>query len=52
MILELLAGNLIHGLLLGCVYGLSTMGLSLIFGVLKVINVGTDLLSWWVPLSH
>jgi len=40
MILELLAGNLIHGLLLGCVYGLSTMGLSLIFGVLKVINVG------------
>jgi branched-chain amino acid transport system permease protein len=39
-VLELLAGNLIHGLLLGSVYGLATMGLSLIFGVINVVNVG------------
>jgi len=32
--------NLIHGLVLGAVYGMATMGLSLIFGVLKVVNVG------------
>jgi branched-chain amino acid transport system permease protein len=36
----LLAGNLTHGLLLGGVYGLATMGLSLIFGVINVVNVG------------
>jgi branched-chain amino acid transport system permease protein len=40
MILNLLAGNLTHGLLLGGVYGLATMGLSLIFGVINVVNVG------------
>jgi branched-chain amino acid transport system permease protein len=40
MILNLLAGNLTHGLLLGGVYGLATMGLSLIFGVMNVVNVG------------
>jgi len=40
MIWALLAGNLIHGLALGAVYGVATMGLSLIFGVLRVINVG------------
>lgn len=40
MIWALLAGNLIHGLALGSVYGVATMGLSLIFGVLRVINVG------------
>jgi len=40
MIWQLLAGNLTHGLLLGAVYGVATMGLSLIFGVLRVINVG------------
>ncbi|MCD6264890.1 MAG: branched-chain amino acid ABC transporter permease [Deltaproteobacteria bacterium] len=40
MILEQLAGNLIQGLVLGAVYGMATMGLSLIFGVLKVVNVG------------
>jgi branched-chain amino acid transport system permease protein len=40
MIFELLAGNLIHGLLLGGVYGMATMGLSLIFGVMNVVNVG------------
>jgi len=35
-----LGGNLTQGLVLGGVYGLATMGLSLIFGVLRVINVG------------
>lgn len=40
MLFEQLAGNLIQGLVLGAVYGMATMGLSLIFGVLKVVNVG------------
>ena len=40
MLAEQLIGNLIHGLVLGAVYGMATMGLSLIFGVLKVVNVG------------
>jgi branched-chain amino acid transport system permease protein len=35
-----LTGNLIHGVILGSVYGMMTMGLSLIFGVLKIVNVG------------
>ncbi len=38
--LEQLAGNLIYGAILGAVYGLATMGLSQIFGVLKIVNVG------------
>jgi len=37
---EQLAGNLIQGLVLGSIYGVATMGLSLIFGVLRVVNVG------------
>jgi len=37
---EQLAGNLVQGLILGAVYGMATMGLSLIFGVLQVVNVG------------
>jgi branched-chain amino acid transport system permease protein len=40
LILEQLTGNLIQGLVLGSVYGMATMGLSLIFGVLQVVNVG------------
>jgi branched-chain amino acid transport system permease protein len=40
MVLEQLTGNLIQGIVLGAVYGMATMGLSLIFGVLKVVNVG------------
>ncbi len=40
MIAEQLAANVTYGLLLGAVYGLATMGLSLIFGVLRVVNVG------------
>jgi branched-chain amino acid transport system permease protein len=35
-----LAGNLMQGLVLGGIYGMATMGLSLIFGVLKIVNVG------------
>lgn len=40
MILNQLAGNLVQGAVLGTVYGMATMGLSLIFGVLRVVNVG------------
>jgi branched-chain amino acid transport system permease protein len=40
MVGQLLAGNLTHGLVLGAVYGVATMGLSLIFGVLRIVNVG------------
>jgi branched-chain amino acid transport system permease protein len=40
MIGSQLGGNLIQGLILGGVYGMATMGLSLIFGVLNVVNVG------------
>jgi branched-chain amino acid transport system permease protein len=40
MITEQLIGNLIQGLILGGIYGMATMGLSLIFGALKVVNVG------------
>lgn len=40
MIFEQLMGNIVQGLILGAVYGMATMGLSLIFGVLKVVNVG------------
>ena len=36
----LLAGNVLNGVILGSVYGLMTMGLSLIFGVLRIVNVG------------
>ena len=40
MIFNQLMGNLIQGLILGGIYGMATMGLSLIFGTLKVVNVG------------
>jgi len=40
MIGQQLAGNLANGLVLGAVYGMATMGLSLIFGVLRIVNVG------------
>lgn len=40
MVLDQLAGNLLQGVVLGTVYGMATMGLSLIFGVLRVVNVG------------
>ena len=37
---EHLISNLFYGALLGSVYGVATMGLSLIFGVLRIVNVG------------
>lgn len=40
MVFQQLTGNLIQGVVLGAVYGMATMGLSLIFGVLQVVNVG------------
>ena len=40
MVFQELIGNLIQGVVLGAVYGMATMGLSLIFGVLQVVNVG------------
>ncbi len=40
MLTEQLIGNLIQGLVLGSIYGVATMGLSMIFGVLQVVNVG------------
>jgi branched-chain amino acid transport system permease protein len=40
MFAEQLTGNLIQGLVLGSIYGMATMGLSMIFGVLQVVNVG------------
>ncbi len=39
-LVENLISNLIYGLLLGTIYGISTMGLSIIFGVLRIVNVG------------
>ncbi len=40
LFLKMLAGNLVNGALLGSVYGMMTMGLSFIFGVLRIVNVG------------
>lgn len=37
---KMLSGNLVNGALLGSVYGMMTMGLSFIFGVLRIVNVG------------
>ncbi len=35
-----MSGNLLQGIILGGIYGMATMGLSLIFGVLRIVNVG------------
>ena len=40
MAVKMLLGNLVNGALLGSVYGMMTMGLSFIFGVLRIVNVG------------
>lgn len=40
MLLQQLSGNLTQGLILGAIYGMATMGLNLIFGVMKIVNVG------------
>lgn len=37
--LELMAQNLVFGILVGALYGLAAVGLSLVFGVLKFLNV-------------
>ena len=37
---EQFAANILYGMILGAVYGLATMGLSLIFGVLRIVNIG------------
>ena len=37
--LDILVASLADGLLLGCVYGIAAMGLSLIWGVMNVINL-------------
>ncbi len=37
--LEPLAQNLLYGILVGAIYGLAALGLSLVFGVLKFLNV-------------
>ena len=37
--MELLLNSIIDGLLLGFVYGLAAMGLTLIWGVMNVINL-------------
>ncbi|MEM3831736.1 MAG: branched-chain amino acid ABC transporter permease [Sulfolobales archaeon] len=39
-LLHFLPYYLVSGLLIGIVYGLATIGLSLIFGVLRIVNVG------------
>lgn len=36
---EIIAQNLVSGVLVGALYGLAALGLSLVFGVLKVLNV-------------
>jgi len=40
MALEPLLFNITSGLILGSIYGISTLGLSLIFGVMRIVNVG------------
>ncbi len=39
MLLEPMAQNLVFGLLVGALYGLAAVGLSLVFGVMKFLNV-------------
>ncbi len=36
----LLAQNIVSGLLVGCVYGLVSLGLSILYGVMKFVNFG------------
>ncbi len=37
---SLIIANLVYGLLIGIIYGIATVGLNMIFGVLKIVNVG------------
>jgi len=38
--LGLLVASVVSGLLIGVIYGIATVGLNLIFGVLRIVNVG------------
>ena len=46
--LELFALQLMTGIALGAVYALLAIGLSLIFGMLTVVNLRMARFSWWV----
>lgn len=37
---SIVVGSIIFGLLIGAIYGVSTVGLNIIFGVLRIVNVG------------
>ncbi len=39
MTLDAIAQGLVYGILIGALYGLAAVGLSLVFGVLRVLNV-------------
>ena len=36
---ETIAQNIVSGILVGSLYGLAALGLSLVFGVLRILNV-------------
>ena len=36
--MEIIAQNIVSGILVGALYGLAALGLSLVFGVLKILN--------------
>ena len=36
---ETVGQNIVSGVLVGALYGLAALGLSLVFGVLKVVNI-------------
>jgi len=44
---ELIVDNVVRGLLIGMVYGLSALGLSVIFGVIRVVNFAHGELMVW-----
>ena len=48
---SLLALQLVTGIALGAIYALLAVGLSLIFGMLTVVNFAMALSSWWAPSS-
>lgn len=37
--MEIIAQNIVSGIMIGALYGLAALGLSLVFGVLKILNV-------------
>ncbi|NIR16506.1 MAG: branched-chain amino acid ABC transporter permease, partial [Desulfobacterales bacterium] len=40
MVVELVAQTVVNGINVGALYGLTAVGLSLTFGVMKILNVG------------